>query len=296
MDLNLLPLFLAVAETSSFSEAARRLSLPKSSVSRGVAALEAELGAQLFHRTTRHVGLTAAGQALYERASPPLASLREALGSLPDEEEQPAGELRLTAPTDLGATFLAELVARFTARYPAIRVDARLSQATLDLVAEGIDLALRASSRPLADSSLVARRLSAIEFQLFASPTYLARRGAPRGLEDAAGHDWVLQRSSRLREQLRLPAGGARVVGDDLLFLREVVRAGAGIGLLPSFLVKEQLAQGELVHVLPRHTERTGTLYLVYPKGQHLPRKVTAFRDFLVDFLTARPLAPAGGE
>jgi molybdenum-dependent DNA-binding transcriptional regulator ModE len=122
----------AVAETGSFSEAARRLELPKSSVSRGVASLEAWVGAPLLHRTTRHVSLSTAGAALYERAAPLLASLKEAVGTLPEREEGPSGELRLTAPHDMGATFLPEVIARFTAPYPSVRVDCRLTNRNVD--------------------------------------------------------------------------------------------------------------------------------------------------------------------
>lgn len=294
MDLDLLQLFATVAEASSFSAAAKKLGLPKSSVSRGVARLEAAVGAQLLHRTTRHVALSTAGAALYDRTTPLLASLREALGSLPEREEEPSGELRITAPNDVGASFLAELVARFTARYPGVRVDVRLTNRYVDLVAEGFDLALRASTGKLEDSTLVVRRLSAIELQLFASPTYLARRGAPRALADAAGHEWVVFRGARGARQLGLRETSGRIVGDDFFFIREAVRAGAGIGLLPSFLAQADVASGQLVRVLPRYAERGGAFVLLHPRAKHLPRKVTVFRDFMLEYLARHPLAPRG--
>src|SRR5688572_3548479 len=176
MDLDLLMLFVAVAESASFSAAAKKLGMPKSSVSRGVAALEAELGTQLLHRTTRHVSLSTAGSALYDRIAPLLGQIREAIGSLPEREEAPSGELRITAPNDVGAMFLADLIARFVARFPSVTVDARLTNRNVDLVAEGFDLALRAATRPLKDSSMVVRKVMPVELHLFASPTYLARR------------------------------------------------------------------------------------------------------------------------
>ncbi|MCY1083222.1 LysR family transcriptional regulator [Archangium lansingense] len=296
MDLNLLGLFVAVAETGSFSEAARKLGLPKSSVSRGVVSLEASVGTQLLHRTTRHVSLSTAGAALYERAAPLLASLKEAVGSLPEREEAPSGELRLTAPHDMGATFLSEVIARFTARYPSVRVDCRLTNRNVDLVAEGFDLALRAAGTKLADSSLMVRRLGALDVQLFASPMYLARRGTPRTPEDLTEHDFVAFRGLKYLSELGISEKHARVLADDMLFIREAVKAGAGIAVLPTFLAQADVTSGQLVRVLPRYTQPSTTLVMLHPRAQHVPRKVSAFRDFLLEFLKGRPLsAPHAG-
>src|SRR5215208_1878912 len=179
MDLNLLTLFEAVARTSSFSAAAKELGIPKSSASRGVARLEEELDVQLLFRTTRHVSLSAAGTAFYDRITPLLQSVKTALGELPEREEAPSGTLRITAPVDLGELFLAEVVTRYTARHPAVSVDVHLTGRVVDLVAEGFDVALRVAAK-LEDSSLVVRRAAPVLFHLFASPLYLARRGTPR--------------------------------------------------------------------------------------------------------------------
>lgn len=300
VDLDLLARFVAVAETASFSAAAKRLRLPKSSVSRGVARLEDMLGAQLLHRTTRNVSLSTAGAALYERTAPLLISLREAVGALPEQEEQPSGELRITAPNDIGQLLVGELIARFSARYPAVEVDVQLTTRQVDLVAEGFDLALRASDRPLKDSSLTARRLGAFEGHLYASPAYLARRGTPRHARELDSHDWVVFRS--MRGPLRLqgpepivvqPQG--RIVGDDFLFVREAARAGAGIALLDALYTEKDVAEGRLVRLLPRYSLRGGGgLYLVYPATRHPPRKLTVFRDFLLETMKARLAGRAG--
>lgn len=298
MDLNLLRLFLAVAETTSFSAAARKLGLPKSSVSRGVASLENSLGTQLLHRTTRQVSLTTAGTALYDRAAPLMRSLDDAVGALPEREEEPSGELRITAPNDVGAVLLPEIITKFTARYPRIRLDVRLTNRPVDLVAEGFDVAIRAVAGRMADTSLVARKLTAIEIQFFASPSYLARRGTPRSLEELADHDWVLFRSWKMPPALAKAKGNARIVGDDMLFLRNSVIAGGGVGILPAFLAHADVTAGNLVRVVPRYTELSSTLIMLYPQTQHVPRKVTALRDFLLEALAARPLGggrpPAG--
>lgn len=291
IDLNLLPLFVAVAEAASMSEAARRLSTPKSSVSRGVADLEASLGVRLFHRTTRQVSLTTAGNAFYKRAHPLIASLRDISGSIPEQEEEPSGELRITAPVDLGLTLFPELAARFLARYPAVQLDVRLSNRKLDLVAEGIDAAVRASAK-LSDSTLVARRLCALEFRLYASPQYLARRGQPRTPKDLGAHDWVLFRGLKALPLMPAPTG-ARLVSDDLMFVRESIRASIGLGALPSLVAQPDVSSGQLVRVVPRWEQPFGNLFLVYPYTEQAPRKVTAFRDFLLEFLAERTLAEA---
>jgi len=297
IDLSLLSLFVAVAEAASFSRAAERTRVPKSTLSRGIARLEAGLGQQLFYRTTRQVTLTTAGAALYERTAPQMALLRQAIHMLPEQQAPLAGVLRITAPNDLGVSFLADVGARFCARYPDVRLDVELTSRHVDLVAEGFDAALRASGR-LEDSSLVARKLSTADIQLFAAPGYLARRGTPRGLRDLDGHDIVqfrgfhgaLRLCGPLEAVLRkLPA---RIVVDDFLFVREVVRAGSGIGLLPSFLARTDVVAGALVRVLPRYSAAQSVLYLIHPAARHVPGKVTAFRDFLLEVLAAHPLGP----
>lgn len=293
MDLNLLTIFEAVARTSSFSAASRELALPKSTVSRGVAALERDLGVQLLFRTTRQVSPTAAGAALYDRVTPLLRSVKTVLGELPEREEEPSGTLRVTAPVDLGVLFLAEVVTRYTARYPACSVDLHLTGRVVDLVGEGFDVALRVATK-LADSTLVARRAAPIVTQLFASPLYLARRGTPRAEADLEGHDWVVFRSGPQKLRVASPreavgvAPHGRIVCDDLVFVRDAVRAGAGIGLLPVFVAEADVAAGTLVRVLPRLERAAGWLHVVTPAAKHVPRKVTAFRDLVLELLRQR--------
>lgn len=299
MDLNLLTVFEAVARTSSFSAAAAELRVPKSSVSRGIARLEAELRSQLLYRTTRKVALSADGTALYDRLAPLLESVKTVLGDLPEREELPSGELRVTAPVDLGALLLAEVVTRYAARYPAVTVHLNLTNRVVDLVAEGFDMGLRVAAR-LRDSTLLARKVAPIVTQLFASPVYLARRGTPRTPADLATHEWVSFGPAGTWFRLEGPRGSGvtiaprgRVSCDDLVFLRETLRAGAGIGMLPAFVAEADVAAGALVRILPRHERRVGHLYAVSPASRHLPRKVTAFRDVLLEVLKAHPLAAA---
>lgn len=297
MDLNLLAVFEAVARTSSFSAAARELGIPKSSASRAVARLENELRVQLLFRTTRRVSLSAAGTALYDGITPLLRSLKAALGELPEREEAPSGTLKITAPVDLGVLFLAEVLTRYTARYPAVSVDLHLTGRVVDLVGEGFDVALRIASK-LEDSSLIVRRAAPVPLQLFASPLYLARRGTPRSEEDLAAHDWVAFRGGPQTVRMtgpRQPAGRpARIVCDDLFFARYAIRSGAGIGLLPTFVAEPDLATGALVRIVPRFERLAGSLFIVTPAARHVPRKVTAFRDLVLEVLKGRAGAAAG--
>ncbi len=288
VDLNQLPLFVAVADAASMSEAARRLNLPKSSVSRGIAALEEALGVQLFHRTTRQVKLTTAGANFYEKTSALVAMVRDATHNLPEQDGTPSGTLRITAPPDLGFTLLPDLFARFTLRYPEVQLDVRLSNRLEDLVAEGFDVALRISTK-LKDSTLVARKLTGLDLRLYASPTYLSRRGTPKTVEELEGHDFVTFRTLANAVPAKVKT---KMQTDDVFFCSQAVRAGLGIGAMPSFLTRADVESGAVVAVIPKWSREAGSLFFVHPRAQHVPSKVTAFRDFLLEHLRHHPLCP----
>jgi DNA-binding transcriptional LysR family regulator len=286
MDLDLLSIFVAVAETSSFSVAAKRLGITTPTVSRGIARLEKLVEAELVHRTTRRVSLSTAGLALLERSATHVRALRESVQGLPEHDEEPSGMLRVAAPYDLGVTLLPELVARFTARYPKVRVEAKLTNRRVDPVAEGVDLVLWPAGGALDDSSLSLRRLvQRADLCFYASPGYLARRGTPRAFA-APEHEWVLLSAGQL---LKLPKGfEPRVRANDFLFLRETIRAGAGVGLLPMFVGEPLVVTGELMRVALGVRLPTFRLVLLYPSSGQVARKVVAFRDLLVDAMKKR--------
>ncbi|HKA87572.1 MAG TPA: LysR family transcriptional regulator [Haliangiales bacterium] len=285
----------SVVEQGSFTAAARALRLPKSAVSRRVSDLEASLGVRLLQRTTRRLHLTEAGAAYYERARRALEAFAEADDAARDAQGAPRGRVTLTAPNDLGATLLAEPLARFHAAYPEIEVNVILTPRVLDLVAEGVDLALRAGK--LGDSSLVARKIGVAEGLLVASPAYVAAHGAPRRPADLARHSAVVFRGMN-RWDIEGPGGattvevGGAVAGDDITFVRECVIAGLGIGSIPCPIVRRALAEGRLVRVLPRFVHRAGDLHLLYPYGRFVPRRVGALADFLVKELPPELTAP----
>lgn len=293
MDLNLVNLFLAVAEEESLSRAARKLNLPVSSISRAITRLEEKLQTQLLVRTTRRVTRTPAGDMFYRRVAPLMSGLHAELNRIAEREEILSGTLRLTAPVELGSAFLADCLARFTARYPDIHVYAHLTNEVIDLVAERFDIALRISSGNLRGTSLVAKRIQRLVGHLYASPTYLARRGHPKTISDLSHHDWVV--FTNLRTLILNSADGVvrisprgRIAATEILGVREFVRAGLGIGFLPFFLAAPEVASGALVRVLPSVQLLTGSLWFVRPATSHVPRRVTAFRDFLFDYLRTR--------
>ena len=288
VDLNHLPLFVAVAEAGGMSEAARRLEVPKSSISRSMSALEASLGVQLFHRTTRQVRLTTAGTAFLEKARPLVAMAHDVTQSLPEQAEAPSGTLRLTAPVDFGLTVLPELCALFAARYPSVTLDVRLSNQHEDLVGPGFDLALRIGK--LKSSTLVARKLSPLQLRLYASPGLLARVGTPRTLAELGAFDFI-----RFHGFGRMLPFKARLhhETDDIMFARQLVQTGLGIAALPSFLAQHDVAAGRLINLIPRWSLEVSGLWLLHPRSAHVPRKVTAFRDLALEYLRTHPLCPA---
>ena len=288
IDLNHLRIFVEVARNLSFSAAAGKLEVPTSTVSRAITSLEEELGVQLFNRSTRHVSLTPEGAGLDERLAPLLDALGNAVGAVP-VGGQPKGLLRVTAAPDIGAIFLAEAATKFTAQFPSVTVDAWITNRRVDLIAEGIDVAIRGAGERLHDSALLGRRLMPLEAHLFGSPVYLSVRGTPRSPADIAKHDWVQFRGWK-HPKVALPAKGPRLITDDFLFAREALCAGGGIGFLPTFLAQADVKAGRLVRVLPRVHKMGGSLTLLYAKAKQVPPRVTAFRDFLVDTF-ARPTA-----
>lgn len=314
IDLNLLRAFALVHQSGTFSAAAKRLMVPRSTVSRAVSALEDELGTVLFHRTTRRVSTTAEGRSLYARTASSLQALESALVDVPGETQTPSGTLRLTATVDVGSTLLAEAVARFTARYPRVNVEVHLSSSVLDLAADGFDLAVRIVSLPgkLRGAELVAQKIGAVSIQLYAAPTYLARFEPIRTLSDLRQHDWIgftsvgVDIKRAIDDQRaagnardggspggRLPLQGRqRVHCDEMYFVREVIRRGGGVGALPTFLGDPDVSTGALVRVLPRWLASAGRVYLVQPSQKHVPARVSAFRDVLLEVLRQKPFFP----
>jgi DNA-binding transcriptional LysR family regulator len=294
MNLGRVQAFVRVAELKSFTEAARSLDLPTSSISRAITALETELGAKLFERTTRRLALTPLGRTYYEHASRALAELSEGERRIGELQRDPRGEVRITAPGDLDDGFLARCLSEFAALHPRIRVTTVLTNRFVDLIGEGIDLALRVAEG-LPDSSLVARPLGRYRAFLVASPEYEERRGLPERPEDLSRHECILTVASEggSRWVLIGPKGEeavevkGRLVADDLRFVRDLVVAGAGIGVLALAPGAREPDDTRLVRVLPRYTLKAPTLFAVVPSTKRLASRVSVLRDFLVSAYAA---------
>jgi DNA-binding transcriptional LysR family regulator len=299
LDLNQVSAFVRVMEAGSFTDAARALGLPKSSVSRRVSALEKSLRVRLVQRSTRKLVLTEAGRIYFERARAALAGLTDASAAAADMSRDIAGPIRFTAGGD-NTGFLVSLFAEFLGRYPKVQLDVVHTPRRVDLLAEGFDLALRAG--PLVDSSLVVRRLGRSDLGLFASPAYLRRVGSPRRVGDLAKHRFILFGEPRERERLQLVGPGGEetiaisgpLVVHDMPVAADAAAAGIGIAMVPDAYYGWAKRGGlhaslkELVRLLPDYGARGAELNLVSPPVAYEPLRVGLLRDFLTERI--RPL------
>ena len=274
----------------SFSAAATRLGVAKSSISRRVSSLEQRLGARLLQRSTRRLALTEVGERYHQQVVEALDGLRAAEDAVRENQDEPRGELRVTGPVDLGS-ILGTLVAEFRAAFPKVVVSATITQRRVDLVREGFDIALRAGE--LQDSSLMARKIEGGESVVVASPELLAQHGTPKTLAKAAALPWVLFRGSHGQATLSWAddAGDpitvrGEVTGDEFGFVRAAVAKGAGMGWMPRFVAEEDLRAGRLVRLFPDLPQLRSTLALVFPSREYMPAKVRAFTDFAVPWFT----------
>lgn len=286
-----LAVFVEVAATGSLAAAARRLGVPKSTVGRAVARIEHDFGVALVRRMARGPSLTEAGQRVAAIAAPHVGALRDLSAAIESRSEEVYGTLRVTAPADVGTLVLGPLVAAFVAQHPRVHVELDLSMRVVDLVREGFDAAIRIARRRLPSSSLVAQRLARLDLGLYAGATYAARRALPKKPEDLPEHEHALFDGRRGRSTLWLesPKSSARVTvrgrtsANDFFFLREAIAAGVGIGPLPRFVARSELAAGRLVRVLPDFSLAGSTAYFVHPPMRPIEPKLRAFRAFVLD-------------
>lgn len=292
--LSAMHLFVKVVDTGGFTRAARDLSLPKSTVSRQISALEGRLGVRLLERTTRSLRPTEAGRAFYERCARIVADVAEAEDAIMQTQHEPQGRLRVSAPVSLGVRTLGPMVGRWLAAHPKVHVDVSLSDRRVDLIEEGFDLAIRVGV--LADSSMIARRLAPAPMVLAASPAYLAAHGTPQRPDDLRGHaclqyeyartaGWRLQDGGR---EVVVPVSGPLVANNGDL-LRDAAVAGLGITLAPDFILAPELDAGRLVPILTAHAIPTSAVWAVYPESRHLSAKVRSFVDALAAGFAALP-------
>jgi DNA-binding transcriptional LysR family regulator len=288
-DFEAMAIFAKVVELRSFAGAAQELSLSKASVSKAVSRLEERLGTRLFNRTSRRLALTDAGQRLSERAARLLADGEAAETETLAQSVTPRGLVRFAVPMTFGVKKIAPLLPAFLEQYPEVAIDLHMSDATVDLIGEGFDLALRIARLP--DSSLVARRLCPMPRYTVAAPSYLKRHGRPTHPMHLAEHKcfgyaylstagvWHYTNAAGEQASVR-PAGQLRVNNGEALL--PAVLAGLGIADLPDFIVGDAIASGEVEVVLKGWSQPEGAMHLVMPPGGPRPARVEVLTEFLV--------------
>jgi DNA-binding transcriptional LysR family regulator len=288
---NDLLLFARVVDEGSFSKAAMRLGLPKSTVSRRVAALEAHLGERLLLRTTRRLTVTEFGEAVLTHARHVAEDVDAAESLAQSRQIEPTGRLRVTMPSDLAFVVLAPVLTAFLERHPKVALEVDLSARFVDLIAESFDVALRPG--PLRDdATLAARRVATFSASLYASPAYIERRGAPGEPEALMEHDalqvlnragepakWILHRADTQWEGV--PPG--RATANSPALLLRMALAGCGITMVNDYFALQHLERGELVRVLPEWHVTPVDLWAVFPGRRLMPAKTRAFLDIVTE-------------
>lgn len=305
---NDLLIFARVAEAGSFSRAAERIGLPKSTVSRRVAFLEEQLGERLMLRTTRRLALTEFGLQLLEHARQVAAEVDAVKALSEHRQARPSGRLRVSMPADFANLLLTDMLAAFIALHPAVSLALDLSPRRVDLLGENFDLAVRMGDLP-DDTLLAARRIAVFSGGLYAAPGYLAERGDPVSPEDLERHDalrllgrngeaagWTLS----CGEQAWQGAPPARMVANAPDLLIKLARAGAGIAAVPDYFAAPSVRRGELRRVLPDWCMPAHTAWAVFPGRRLMPAKTRAFIDMLEAALAGTHgnpgVASAGGN
>lgn len=290
LNLNDLRLFALVVDHGGFAPAARQLSLPKSTLSKRVAALEAQLGTRLLQRTSRSFSVTEAGRDLHRHATAMLVEAEAAEQALRGRLAEPSGTVRITASVPTAQLLLAPLLPRLALALPKVGIVVEATDRFVDIVQEGVDIALRSHFAPLPDSGLVQRQIEFDPGWLVASPAYLAQRGTPSQPEDLAAHDGLMvdpaQAAWRLVDCHGRQVEAApypRFHADEAVVLLEAARAGLGIACLPAKLCRFLIADTALQRVLPDWTAGGVTTTLLMPHRRGLLPSVRAVADFLIE-------------
>lgn len=291
-DLNDMLYFAEVVERGGFAAAGRALGIPKSRLSRRIAELETRLGVRLLQRTTRKLSLTEVGSAYLRHCQ----AMRDAAQAAQDTVEQvqsvPRGTVRVTCPVTLSQTVLAPLMPRFLARYPEVRVEMQVVNRPVNVVEEGVDVALRVRATLEDSATLIVKKLDTAQQVLLAAPQYLQAHGIPQAPQDLMHHQvlsmsafegvahWRLRSDTGAEVQLQPQV---RYVADDLMTLKFAVLQGAGVCYLPNYMCQKEIDSGALIHVLPQWKFPTSIVHAVFSSRRGLTPAVRSFLDFLGD-------------
>lgn len=288
VDLNEISVFIKVVQAGSFTRAAKLLGMPISTVSARVASLEKRLGVTLLQRTTRQLKLTQAGLGYYEQCLQGLEEIYKAESDVTSNQTEPQGNLKITAPIFLGNSLLPKVISDSLKKYPKVKIEVILQDRAMDLIAEGVDLAIRAGD--LKDSTLIARKLGVVHFAAFASPGYLKNKSTIKHPKDLREHtclqfaplgqyEWPF---SNGKTHVNVQVQG-NVVIDDLNLIKSLAIAGNGIALLPTYICESEMKRGRLVPVLPEWKSHPRQIHLVHPPQKFPSPKHKAFLELAIN-------------
>jgi DNA-binding transcriptional LysR family regulator len=288
-----IPIFVAVVESGSFSAAAERLSMTKSAVSKRVSSLEDNLGTRLFHRSTRKLTLTEAGEQFSDYARNSLFIAQQGINATTLHQGKPKGTLKINAPMTFSRLHLVPLLKEFLDLYPDIKVILNMDDKIVDMIEGGYDVGIRIGE--LKDSSLIAKKLAKCDSVVCASPEYLTEYGIPKTPSDLkdhnciyyslfqAGVEWTFFRDN---EKSKVEPKGNFVVNNSDA-IGEMLLQGLGICQMPTFIVRKYLDSGQLIEVLDEYNLPQHNIYAVYPERRHVPEKVRVFLDFVENRLSS---------
>jgi DNA-binding transcriptional LysR family regulator len=296
LNLNDFHLFVQVIERGGFSAASRALSLPKSTLSDRIRALETALGARLLNRTSRQLGLTDAGVAFYAEAVDMVRRAEAAEAAVRSRAEEPSGLVRYTTAVSEAQFAVRPALCDFLKLYPKVSIFEHATDREVDLFAEGFDVAIRAHPKPLRNSRLIQRVLASVEWHIFASPDYLSSVEPIREPEDLVKHPSLFTRRAQVSPAWRLKheskgvqehilQSAPRIVSDSMAGLKDMARAGLGVMALPAYVCQEEVQSGALIRVLPEWTAGHSTLSALIPESRGLLPAVRAFLDHLAAVL-----------
>lgn len=293
IDLNRLLVFKVVVLTGSFSKAGQQMRMPKSRVSRQIASLEEELGLQLIYRTTRSFQLTQAGKDLFQRALPALTDLENVVQNIGDANAELQGSVRFTVPEDVGVELMAGLCHEFHLAHPHVRLDLIVDNRTIDLVKEGVDLALRIGK--VKDSSMTGKKVGQVRLGLYAGAALFQRHARAQKIEDLVQLPFLSFFGADPQAlKLKGPRGSVTITPtpafncNNFFVLKKMALAGDGFTLLPSYLVREEVARGDLVPLFKDWQHEEVPVHLFYPQQKNLAPRLRTLVDFMARRLAER--------
>lgn len=293
---NLLKLFVLVVEQGSFAGAASTKGMSPSTISKAIARLENSLNILLFHRSTRQLTLTEAGKAYLATAQNIIVSLEDCERQILQRNDTAQGLLRINLPVSYGRLYVLPLMGEFSKRYPKIELELTFNDAYVDIIEQGIDVAIRSGT--LGDSNLIARQLSPIDFLICASPQYLKQHGKPNSSKAFSKHKWIRFRYRQtgkhmpIMDQKAFHDPSKDFVSDDGEALVSMCEQGMGLTQLPHFLARDALRRGSIKHVMPVYRPADNGVWVVYANREYLPEKIRVFIEFLQEKLAEQDETP----